>query len=109
MLAVTGSTGTPSALASAGHLEQDRHRLLGADHGDGDDRHAGPHGDLDEAAPAEAAQPVALVVGLARALGALGEHQHELLLLAQQAVGVVGVGDHAAGAGPQRADDRACS
>ena len=68
--------------------------------------HAGPHGDLDEAAPPEAAQPVALVVGLARALRALGEHEHQLVLLAEQAVGVVGVGDHAAGAGPQRADDR---
>ena len=72
----------------------------------GHDGHAGPHGDLDEPAPAEAAELVALAVGLARALGALGEHEHELLLLAQQAVGVVGVGEHAADARPERADDR---
>ena len=69
----------PSGLApAAATLNSDRHRLLGADHGDRHDRDAGPHGDLDEAAAAEAAQPVALAVGLARALGALGEHEHEL-------------------------------
>ena len=50
----------------------------------------------DEPAPAEAAQPVALAVELAGALGALGEHQGELPLLAEQAVGVVGMGEHAA-------------
>ena len=93
-------------LRQAGHLGQDRHRLLGADDRDRDDRHARPHGDLDEAAPTEPAQPVPLVVGLARSLGALGEHERELALLAQQPVGVVGVGDHAAVAGPQGADDR---
>ena len=51
---------------------------------DRDDGHAGPHGDLDEAAPPEAAQLVALPHGLARALAALGEHEHELLLLARR-------------------------
>ena len=69
----------------------------------------GPHGDLDEAAAAEAAQLVALGVGLARPLRALGEHEHELLLLAQQAVGVVGVGGHAAERGPTACRRRAWS
>ena len=59
-----------------------------------------------EPAPPEPAQLVALAVGLAGALGALREHQGELLLLAQEAVGVVGVGEHAAGPRPQRADHR---
>ena len=76
--------------------------LLAADDGDRHHRNAGPHGDLDEAAPAESAQPVALGKQLARAFGALGEDQHQLLLVAQQPVGVVGMGGHAAGPGPQR-------
>ncbi len=96
MLAVIGRYGRPSGLARLRDLEEDRHGLLGADHGDRDDGHAGPHGDLHEAAAAEAAELVALAVGLAGALGALGEHEGELLLLAQEAVGVVGVGLHAA-------------
>ena len=65
--------------------------------------HAGPHGDLDEAAPAEAAEPVAVGVGLGGGLGALGEDQGQLLLVVEDPVGVVGVGGHAAGAGPQGA------
>ncbi len=99
-----GEVGEASGLARVG-LPHDRHRLLGADHGDGDDGHTGPHGDLDEAAPTEPAQLVALAVRLARPLGALGEHEHELLLLAQQPVGVVGMGDDAAEAAPVGADD----
>ena len=62
-----------------------------------------------EAAAAEAAELVALGVGLAGALGALGEDEGELLLLAQQPVGVVGVGEHAADPRPHRADDRAAA
>ena len=93
-------------MASGRRRASDRHRLLGADHGDGDDRDAGAHGDLDEPAPAEAAELVALAVGLAGPFDALGEHQHELVLVAQQPVGVVGVGGEPAEAGPQRADDR---
>src|SRR3546814_11057117 len=67
-------------------------------------RLAGADGDLDEAAPAEASQPVALRHVLAGALGALREHEGELLLLAEEAVGVVGVGEHPAHARPHRAD-----
>ena len=64
-----------------GVLVDDRHRLFGADHGDGDDGDARPHGDLHEAAPPEPAQLVPLPVQLPGALGALREHEHELLLL----------------------------
>ena len=39
-------------------------------------------------------------------LGALGEHERELLVVVQEPVRVVGVRGHAAGARPQRADDR---
>ena len=88
------------------HLEQDRHRLLVADDGHRDDRHPRPHGDLHEPAPPEAAQLVALGVELAGPLRPLGEHHHELLLLAEQAVGVVGVGLDAAEAGPGHVDER---
>ena len=42
---------------------------------------------------------------LARGLGALGEHEHELLLVVQEPQGVVGMRRHAAGARPERADD----
>ena len=71
--------------------------------------HAGAHGDLDEAAAAEAAELVAVAHQLAGGLGALGEHEHELLVVVEEAVRVVGVRGHAAGARPQRAEDRAAS
>ena len=106
MFAVTGKYGRPSSFASAAALEHDRHRLLGADDRDRDDRHAGAHRDLDEAAAAEAAELVALGEALAGALRALGEHEHELAFVVQQAVRVVGVRGDAAAARPQRADDR---
>ena len=48
--------------------------------------------------------PVAEV--LPGALRPFREHEHELLVVVQQSVRVVGVRGHAAGAGPQRADDR---
>ena len=103
---MTGKYGQVEGLGHAGDPEQDRHGLLGADDGDGDDRHAGPHGDLHEAAPAEAAQAVAVGVRLGRGLGALREHQGQLLLVVEEPVGVVGVGGHAAGARPQGPDHR---
>ena len=59
---------------------------------DRDDRHLRAHRRLDEAAAAEAAQPVAVLVELLGALAALGEHEHELLLVVQQAVHVGRVG-----------------
>ncbi len=68
--------------------------------------HAGPHGDLDEPAPAEPAEPVAVGVRLRRGLGPLREHQGQLLLVVEDPVGVVGVGGHPSGAGPHGADPR---
>ena len=43
---------------------------------------------------------------LAGGLGALGEHEHELLFVVQQPVRVVGVRGDATAARPERADDR---
>ena len=54
------------------------------------------HGDLDEAAAPEASELVAVADELAGGLGALGEHEHELLVVVEQPVGVVGVRGHAA-------------
>ncbi len=76
------------------HVGEDRHRLLGADHRGRHDRHAGAHRGAHEAAAAEAAQPVALPEQLAAALLALGEHEHEPALVAEQALRVRGVGAH---------------
>ena len=73
-------------------LGEGRHRLLGADDGDRDDRGAGPHRGLDEPAAAEAAQAVAVAVELLGPLAALREHEHELLLVEEQAVDVGRVG-----------------
>ena len=87
-------------------LEDDRHRLFGADDRDRDHRNARAHRDLDEAAAAEAVQLVALRVPLAGGLRALGEDEHELFLVVQQAVRVVGMGGDAAASRPQRADHR---
>ena len=86
-----GDVGEAEHARQGGVLVDDGHRLLGAHHGDGDHGHAGPHGDLDESAPAEPAQLVTLPVQLAGALGALREHENELLLLPQEAVRVLGV------------------
>ena len=77
-------------------LGEDRRGLLGPDHGDGDDRRAGAHGRLDEAAAAEAPQLVAVLVELLGPLAALGEDEHELLLVVEQAVDVGRVGGHRA-------------
>ena len=67
---------------------EDRRGLLGADDGDGHDRRPRAHRRLDEAAAAEAPQPVAVLVELLGALAALGEDEHELLLVEQQPVDV---------------------
>jgi hypothetical protein len=101
-----GPVGQAQHLGQGRQLGHDGHGLLVAHDGEGDDGHAGPHGDLHEPAPAEAPQLVALAVVLARALGALGEDHDQLLLLAQQAVGVVGVGLDAAQPGPAQVDQR---
>src|SRR3954449_9361167 len=69
-------------------LREGRHGLLGADDGDRDDRRAAPHRSLDEAAAAEAPQPVAVLVELLRSLAPLREHEHELALVVEQALHV---------------------
>ena len=96
---VTGKYGRLSSRATLFEPEQDGHRLLGADHGDGDDGHAGPHGDLDEPTPPEPAQPVPIGVGLGGGLGALGEDQGQLLLVVEEPVGVVRMGRHTSRSG----------
>ena len=83
---------------------EDRHRLLRPDDRDGHDRHPRAHRRLDEAAAAEAAQLVAVLVELLGALAALGEDEHELLLVVQQAVHVGRVGGHAADLGHEHAE-----
>ena len=91
-------------LLQRAELGEDRHRLLGADERDRDDRRAGAHRRLDEAAAAEAAQAVAVLVELLGALAALGEDEHELLLVVQQAVHVGRVRGDAADLGDQHAE-----
>ena len=86
-------------------LPDDRHGLLVADDRQRHDGYARPHGDLDEAAAPEASELVPVADELPGGLGALGEHQHELLVVVEQPVGVVGVRGHAAGARPEGADD----
>jgi hypothetical protein len=73
---------------------EDRHRLLRAEHRHRHDRHPRSHRGADEAAAAEAAQAVALPVELARRLLALGEHEHQPPLVAQQALRVRRVGGY---------------
>ena len=90
----------------SGHVGEDRHRVLGADDGDRDDRHAGSHRRAHEAAAAEPAQLVALPVELARALLALGEHERQLALVVQQALRVRRVRGHDADLVRQRPDPR---
>ena len=72
----------------------------------GHDRRPRAHRGLHEAAAAEAAQLVAVLVELLRALAALGEDEHELLLVVQQAVDVGRVGGHAADLGHEHAEAR---
>ena len=88
------------------HLDLGEHRrgLLGPDHRDGDDRRVGAHRRLNEAAAAEAAQAVAVLVELLGPLAALGEHEHELALVVEQAVHVRGVCRDGADLGQQHAE-----
>ena len=78
------------------HLAEDRRRLLGADHAGRDQLCLRSHRRLDEAAAAEAPQPVAVAVELLGALAALGKDEHELLLVGEQPVHVRGVCGHPA-------------
>ena len=87
-------------------VAEDRHRLLGADDRDGHDRRPGPHRRLDEAAAAEAAQAVAVLVELLGALAALGEDEHELFLVVEQPVDVRGVRGDAAELGHEHREPR---
>ena len=87
-------------------LEHDRHRLFVADDRDRDHRHARAHRDLHEAGAAEAVELVPVAVRLARSLGALGEHEHELAVVVQEPERVVGVRGDTAEARPHRAHDR---
>ncbi len=100
-----GEVGEAEQLGEPGALPEDRHRLLVADDRHRHDRHTGAHRDLHESAPAEAPELVAVAHELAGGLGALGEHEHELPVVVQEAVRVVGVRGDAAGARPQRAED----
>src|SRR3954447_26394540 len=79
-----------------GNVRKDRHRLLGPHHGYGHDRHAGADGGAHEAAPAEAAQAVALPEELAASLLTFGEHKSKLSLVAQKPLGVGRVGGNQA-------------
>src|SRR3954470_17703087 len=69
-------------------LGEDRRGLLGPHDRDGDQRRAGAHRSLDEAAAPEAAQLVAVLVELLGTLAALGEDEHELALVVEQPVHV---------------------
>src|SRR5215203_6315015 len=79
-----------------GDLGEDRRGLLRPDHGDRDDRGTGAHRRLDETPAAEAAQAIAVLEELLRALAALGEDEHELLLVVEEAVDVGRVRGHGA-------------
>src|SRR5215211_3844102 len=87
-------------------LREHRRGLLGSDDADRHDRCLRPHRGLYEAAAAEAAQAVAVLVELLGGLAALREDQHELLLVVEQAVHVRRVGRHAADLRQQRAEAR---
>jgi hypothetical protein len=89
---VTGKYGAPVSRAIAGSSGQLRVDLLASDHGDRHDRSAGAQRDLCKPAAPEALEPVTLAKRLARALRALREDSHELLLL-EQPLGVAGGGD----------------
>src|SRR4051812_9216386 len=69
-------------------LREHRRGLLGTHHAHRHDRRPGAHGGLDEAAAAEAPQPVAVLVELLGGLAALRKDQHELLLVVEQPVHV---------------------
>ena len=93
-------------LGQLGDAEEDRHGLLGPDHGDGDHRDARTHGDLDEAAATETPEAVAIGVRLGGPLRPFGEDEHQLPLVSQDPDGVVGMGRDTTDAGPHGAHPR---
>ena len=86
----------PRQLLEERHLGEGGHGLLGADDAERHELRLGAHRGLDEAAAAEAAQAVAVLVELLGALAALGEDQDELLLVVEEAMDVRGVRGDAA-------------
>ncbi len=85
---VIGTNGAPASRASEPGVAEHRVDLLGADDRHRDDRRLRAQRDLDEAAAAEALQPVALRERLAGPLHPLGEDHHQVVLL-ERAGGVV--------------------
>ena len=106
----SGNVGRDREVEQAGQalqgldLGEDRRRLLGADDRDRHDRRAGAHRRLHEAAAAEAAQAVAVLVELLGAFAALGEDEHELALVEEQAMDVGRMGRHGADLRQQHAE-----
>src|SRR5512138_460419 len=86
------------------HLAEHRCGFFGTDDGDRNDRRAGAQRELDEAAAPEPLQAVAILPQLAHAFFPLGEHGDELAFL-QQALGVFGIGAHAADAVHERPEE----
>ena len=78
----------PGQLLQRRDLGEDRRRLLGPDDAHRHELRLGAHRRLDEAAAAEAPQPVAVLVELLGPLAALGEDEHELALVVEQPVDV---------------------
>src|SRR3712207_833734 len=87
-------------------VREDGLGLLRADERDRRDRHPRLERRLDEAAAAEAAQAVAVLEELLGPLAALGEHEHELLLVGEQALHVGRVRGHAAELRDEHAEAR---
>ena len=96
----------PGQLLQRAELGEHRHRLLRPDHRDRHDRDLRAHRRLDEAAAPEAPQPVAVLVELLGPLAALGEHEHELALVVEQALDVGRVGRDAADLRHQHREQR---
>ena len=96
----------PGQLLQRAELGEHRHRLLRPHHGDRHDRDLRAHRRLDEAAAAEAPQLVAVLVELLGALAALGEDEHELALVVEQALDVGRVGGDAADLRHQHREQR---
>ena len=69
---------------------------IGADHRDGDDRCACPHGNLDEAAATETGDAVPVAEILGGAFCAFGKDESELTFFTEQAIGIIGMGGDAA-------------
>src|SRR4051812_13149316 len=93
---VDGEVDEPREALKRAHVREDRHRFLGADHGDRDDRNARSQGGFHEAAAPETAQSVALPVQLSAALLSFWEDQCEPALVAKEPLGVRRVSRHQA-------------